>query len=47
MSTVNALYHIVINTYRRQMTLGDAQSEDEFRQMVEADGLQWNDYKLT
>ena len=30
-----------------KMTLGDAQSEDEFRQMVEADGLQWNDYKLT
>ena len=47
MSTVNALYHIVINTYRRQMTLDNVQSEDEFRQMVEADGLQWNDYKLT
>ena len=30
-----------------KMTLGDAQSEDKFRQMVEADGLQWNDYKLT
>ena len=47
MSTVNALYHIVINTYRRQMTLGDAQSEDEFRQMLEADGLLYNDYKFT
>ena len=31
MSTVNSLYHIVINTYRRQMTLGDAQSEELYR----------------
>ena len=31
MSTVNALYHIVINTYRREMTIPDTSSEVIYR----------------
>ena len=31
MSTVNALYHIVINTYRRQMTIPANASEEMYR----------------
>ena len=39
MSAVNSLYHIVINTYRREMTIPYETSEHS--------ELEWNDYRLT
>ena len=31
MSTVNAIYHIVINTYCREMTIPESSSEEMYR----------------
>ena len=31
MSAVNSIYHIVINTYRREMTIPDETSEHMYR----------------
>ena len=31
MSTVNAIYHVVINTYRREMTISEANAEYMYR----------------
>ena len=79
MSAVNSIYHIVINTYRREMTIPDETSEhmyryiwsiinsrncklyriggignhihmlveQEYKEMIDRSGLEWNDYRLT
>jgi hypothetical protein len=39
MSAVSSIFHIVINKTRT--------FEDEYRGLIEAYGLEWNDFRLT
>ena len=54
MSAVTAIYHIVINTHRRELTLPLADKEIIlsvfiiiFRKHLQNAGIEWNDYRLT
>ena len=50
MSAVSSMFHVVINTYHiisQREHHKTRTFEDEYQEIIEACGLQWNDFRLT